>query len=70
MCFLSVVKPGVLFLEAAQVLAHHVILPDLLVDDQECRIDGQRCREQDHGQFHVHAGRLLPVNNRIPVPAR
>lgn len=43
-----------LFAEGLQVLAHDVILPDLLVDDEECGVDGQYGSEDDHGQFNVH----------------
>jgi hypothetical protein len=54
MCCISVVEPGVLFLQAAEFLAHHVILPDPLVDDEECRVDGQQRREKDRHQFRIH----------------
>ncbi len=38
----------VLFAEPVKVLAHHVILANLLVDGEECRVDGQHGAEHDH----------------------
>lgn len=58
-------KSGVLFQKSAKVLAHHVILPNPLVDGKESRIDRERDGEQDHGQFDVHSGILL-YDNRSP----
>lgn len=55
---ISLCDAVVLFPEPVQLLAHCVILADLLVDDEQCGVDGQHCAEHDRGEFNAH--RLPP----------
>src|SRR5512136_2151876 len=47
--------------ELLQFLAHHVIFPDLLVDDEECWVEGKHHGENHRDDIVLH--RLSPGDN-------